>query len=84
MWRVTRKVVHNSLSIKATRTYISYQDLESKQLLVDLIDQPKLFREHIRRYTSSLVTQIVFGFRTARHDDPKLQQLISVRWPTYS
>jgi hypothetical protein len=78
MWRTIRRIVHNSLNIKATKAYAQYQDLENKQLLVDMLENPELFRSHIRRYTSSAVTQIVFGFRTPQHDDPKLLQLIKV------
>ncbi|KIW01166.1 uncharacterized protein PV09_07451 [Verruconis gallopava] len=76
MWRTTRRIVHNSLNIKATKTYITYQDLENKQLLMDMLERPEIFKSHIRRYTSSLATQIVFGFRTPNHDDPKLIRLI--------
>ncbi|KAH8882222.1 cytochrome P450 [Thozetella sp. PMI_491] len=76
MWRTTRKIVHNSLNINAARTYVAYQDLENKRLLLDFVERPELFKAHIRRYTSSLTTQIVFGFRTPYHDEPKLMQLI--------
>jgi hypothetical protein len=53
-WRMIRKVVHNNLNIKAARTYVPYQDLENKAMLVGLLDKPDLFIDHIRRYTSSL------------------------------
>jgi hypothetical protein len=70
-----RKVVHNNLNIKAAKTYVPYQDLENKAMLVGLLDKPDLFVDHIRRYTNSLTTQMVFGFRTTSIDDPKLKQL---------
>ena len=44
-------------------------------MLVGFLDQPSLFVDHIRRYTNSLTTQMVFGFRTTSIDDPKLKQL---------
>lgn len=74
-WRSIRKLVHNLLNIKAARTYVPYQDLENKAMLVGFLDQPSLFVDHIRRYTNSLTTQMVFGFRTTSIDDPKLKQL---------
>lgn len=39
------------------------------------LEQPELFIDHIRRYTNSLTTQMVFGFRTVSIDDPQLKQL---------
>ncbi|KAF2828007.1 cytochrome P450 [Ophiobolus disseminans] len=74
-WRMIRKIVHNNLNIRAARTYVPYQDLENKALLHGLLDEPHLFIDHIRRYTNSLTTQMIFGFRTTSIDDPKLKQL---------
>ncbi|KAL1619516.1 hypothetical protein SLS56_010060 [Neofusicoccum ribis] len=51
---------------------VPYQDLENKQMLNDLLDNPKAFVEHMRRYSSSLIASIVFGWRTTTYDDPKL------------
>ncbi|RMJ17408.1 hypothetical protein CDV36_002920 [Fusarium kuroshium] len=74
-WRMIRKMVHNILNIKAAKSYVPYQDLENKQMLCGLLDQPESFVDHIRRYTNSLTTQMVFGFRTISIHDPKLKQL---------
>jgi len=74
-----RKMIHNILNINAARSYVPYQDLENKQMLVGLLDAPNNFVDHLRRYTNSLTTQMVFGFRTTNIDDPKLQQLFHVR-----
>ncbi|KAF2026772.1 cytochrome P450 [Setomelanomma holmii] len=74
-WRMIRKIVHNNLNIKAARTYLPYQDLENKAMLVGFLERPELFVDHIRRYTNSLTTQMVFGFRTTSIEDPKLKQL---------
>lgn len=75
-----RKMVHNILNIKAAKSYVPYQDLENKQMLCGFLEQPDYFMDHIRRYTNSLTTQMVFGFRTISIDDPKLKQLFEVRW----
>ena len=74
-----RKIVHNNLNIRAAKTYVPYQDLENKHMLAGLLESPDLFFDHIRRYTNSLTTQMVFGFRTPDIDDPKLKQLFHVR-----
>ena len=44
-------------------------------MLNGFLEEPELFNEHIRRYTNSLTTQLVFGFRTIDLFDPKLLQL---------
>ncbi|KAK2027775.1 cytochrome P450 [Colletotrichum zoysiae] len=70
-----RKIFHQALHISAARGYVPYQDLESKQMLTGLLDEPNRFTDHIRRYTNSLTTQIVFGFRIAGIHDEKLKKL---------
>lgn len=76
-WRMIRKIVHNSLNIKVAKTYVPYQDLENKAMLMGLLEAPELFIDHINRYTNSLTTQMIFGFRTTSIHDPKLKQLYS-------
>lgn len=70
--------MHNGLNIKAARAYVPYQDLENKAMLVGFLDDPDSFANHIKRYTNSLTTQMVFGFRTTSIRDPKLQRLYHV------
>ncbi|KAI1081433.1 cytochrome P450 [Whalleya microplaca] len=74
-WRMIRRIVHNNLNIKAARTYVPYQDLENKAMLLGFLESPTQFIDHLRRYTNSLTTQMIFGFRTTSIDDPKLKQL---------
>lgn len=75
---MVRGIVHNTLNIKAARAYVPYQDLENKAMLLGFLEQPSRFFNHIRRYTNSISTQMIFGFRTLDIDDPKLDQLIHV------
>jgi len=72
-----RKIVHTSLNIVAAKSYTPYQDLENKAMLADLLETPNMFIDHIRRYSNSLTTQLVFGFRTTSIHDPKFKQLFS-------
>lgn len=73
-WRLVRKIYHNTLNVKAATSYVPYQELESVQLLAALLDSPELYEDHIKRYTHSQMTQIVFGYRTTSIDDPHLKQ----------
>jgi hypothetical protein len=63
------------LQLTAAKSYEPYQDLESASMMAALLDEPHLVFDHIRRYTNSVATQFVYGFRTPRIDDPKLVQL---------
>lgn len=74
-WRMVRKMCHNLLNVSAAKSYVPYQSLENKQMLYEMLLQPELFLNNIRRYSNSLTTSMVFGWRTTTHDDPKLMQL---------
>lgn len=73
-WRLVRKIYHGTLNVKAATSYVPYQNLESTQLLAALLESPELFEDHIKRYTHSQMTQIVFGYRTTSIDDLNLKQ----------
>ncbi|KAH7131541.1 cytochrome P450 [Dactylonectria estremocensis] len=74
-WRMIHRMVHNILNVKAAITYIPYQDLENKILLTNLLDTPKDLLYHLRRFTYSLSTQMIFGYRCIDNKDPNLLQL---------
>jgi hypothetical protein len=73
------RMIHNIMNIKAAVTYVPYQDLENKFLLEGLLDTPADFLAHIRRFTYSLSTQMIFGYRCVNNKDPNLLQLFEVR-----
>lgn len=72
-------MVHNILNIKAAITYVPYQDLENKIFLANLLDTPNDLLYHLRRFTYSLSTQMIFGYRCTDNKDPNLLQLFEVR-----
>ncbi|CAH0024660.1 unnamed protein product [Clonostachys rhizophaga] len=74
-WRMIHRMIHNVMNIKAAVTYVPYQDLENKFLLEGLLDTPADFLAHIRRFTYSLSTQMIFGYRCVNNRDPNLLQL---------
>ncbi|KAH7383957.1 putative cytochrome P450 [Pyrenochaeta sp. MPI-SDFR-AT-0127] len=74
VWKMVRKFLHQILSVSAARTYVPYQDLENKAMLLGMLESPNNFIEHLRRYTASLTTQMTFGFRTTSIDDPRFKQ----------
>jgi hypothetical protein len=76
-WRGIHRVFHSILNVRAAKAYVPYQDLENKQMLVGILDNPAEYRSHIRRFTFSLTMQMVYGTRASRIDDQKLKALFS-------
>ncbi|KAH7134296.1 cytochrome P450 [Dactylonectria macrodidyma] len=76
-WRMIHRMIHKALNIKAAVTYVPYQDLENKVLMAGLLETPENFLLHIRRFTYSLSTQMIFGYRCVSNQDPNLLQLFS-------
>ncbi|KAI0854730.1 cytochrome P450 [Xylaria cubensis] len=74
-WRTFRKVGHQSMNSWASKRFIPYQDIESMQMLREMVHQPQIFWESFRRFSNSLSTHMIFGFRTVKHDDPRLGQI---------
>ncbi|KAL6364281.1 hypothetical protein LRP88_02200 [Fusarium phalaenopsidis] len=70
-----RKMVHGLLNSQVSKEYVPYQVLENKQMLHDMVVQPEQFLDNIRRYSNSLTTTMVFGWRTPMNNDKKLIQL---------
>lgn len=70
-----RRMMHAILHLNASKSYVPYQDLETKQMLSGFLEQPEEFTAHIRRFTNSVTTQMVFGFRTISIHDKRLLQL---------
>lgn len=60
-WRRIRKMMHALLNVSVARGYVPYQVLENKQMLYEILNQPDLFLNHIRRYSNSLTTTMTFG-----------------------
>lgn len=47
-------------------TKVVLQTFDSLQLLHDLVDRPDDWVEHVRRYTASISTTLLYGWRTPR------------------
>ena len=73
-----RKLAHSLLNIRVARTYVPYQDLENKAMLMDLLESPAGYYDHVRRYTTSLTTQMDYGFRLKTMDDPRAKSMFEV------
>lgn len=65
-WRRWRRVLHGSFMQKASDKYKPIQNLESKQMMAELVRTPSKYRESLERYATSVVVVITYGRRV--HD----------------
>lgn len=66
LWRRLRAKVHQVLTPKMSNSFRPVQEFEAKQALYDILTNNRnneLFREHIRRYVSSVMMTFIYGQR---------------------
>ncbi|WQF79469.1 Putative cytochrome P450 [Colletotrichum destructivum] len=78
VWKMARKMAHRVLNVSAARTYVPYQDLENKAMLLGFLESPGDFINHLRRYSASLTTQMTFGFRTTSIHNPDFKEAFDI------
>ncbi|KAI3550420.1 hypothetical protein CABS03_05597 [Colletotrichum abscissum] len=77
-WRNLRKHSHALLNLNASKRYMPSQDLESKVVLHDLLDQPDEFYTINRRYSTSVIMLATYGYRIPSFQDPIISKIFSV------
>ncbi|CZR56109.1 related to O-methylsterigmatocystin oxidoreductase [Phialocephala subalpina] len=77
-YRTVRKISHALLNITMSTNYQPVQDLESKQLLFDLLHDPGNFYLHNRRYSASVIISVTYGHRIATWDNPLAKKVYQV------
>jgi len=77
-WRDLRKIMHSILTSTQAVNYQPIQMYETRQMCVDLLDNPDQFYHHTRRYTTSVVMQVAYGHRVPNWDDKDVQDIYSV------
>ena len=75
LWKVERKLYHQFLNINKASRYVPYQDLETKQLMIDLLEKPKDFEDLITRTTLSVATSMTYGFRVLNPKSEVFQEM---------
>ncbi|KAG8629890.1 hypothetical protein KVT40_001509 [Elsinoe batatas] len=73
-WRALRKIMHSILNSTHLNLYAEYQDLETKQLLWDYLQEPTNWHRANQAFTNSVIMSVVFG-RRLRPNDPNLTPL---------
>ncbi|KAI1170039.1 cytochrome P450 [Nemania sp. FL0916] len=77
-WKQVRKLAHQIMNVKVSRAYVPYQDLESVAMLMRFLEEPSGFIDHIRRYTSSVTSQMTYGFRITRREEAFFQRAFKI------
>ena len=77
-YRVVRRIAHSLLNINASTSYQPVQDLESKQLMYDLMHDPANFYDHNRRYSASVIVTVAYGHRIPDWNAPLVKNIYKV------
>jgi cytochrome P450 len=75
-WRQSRRMWQAVLNNSAAKQYLPYQELETRQLLFDLLRAPTEWRDHIERYSNSVAMTMVNGRRIIDAADPRVKETI--------
>ncbi|THV06968.1 cytochrome P450 [Dendrothele bispora CBS 962.96] len=67
-WKLMRKTVHAILTPASAEKTCSIQFAESTQLLHDLLHNPKLHFQHVRRLSASVIFSVLYGKRVPRYE----------------
>ncbi|OJA19218.1 hypothetical protein AZE42_10896 [Rhizopogon vesiculosus] len=74
--RKFRKASHTHLQLKSAQTYEPAQFAYARDIILDLLDSPRLHQLHIKRFAASVILRIVYGKTTPTLlSDPFLLQL---------
>lgn len=77
-YRAVGKISHALLNINRSVSYQPVQDLESKQLLFDLLRDPGRFYDHNRRYSASVIISVTYGHRIPSWDNELAREVYKV------
>lgn len=77
-WRRLRKHSHALLNLNTSRGYRSIQGLESKVVLYDLLNRPDQFYTINRRYATSVIMLVTYGYRVPSFENPLITKVFSV------
>lgn len=73
-WRMLRKIMHQILSTRQQDVFKPFQDLESRNLCWDYLQNPDRWWSANGRYANSVIMSVLFG-RRSMLDDPDVVEL---------
>ncbi|KAH7884150.1 cytochrome P450 [Phlebopus sp. FC_14] len=75
-FRRMRKAVHTHLQPRAAESYQGIQMENAKNVIVDLLNDPKNHQVHAQRYAASVILRVTYGKSTpTSNDDPEVMRV---------
>lgn len=71
-WRAHQRLQGSYLNVRISQTYTILQDVESKQLIYELLSTSD-FSNRFHRYSSSLIFALAYGKRLTSGDEPEIE-----------
>ncbi|KAN0101001.1 Cytochrome P450 [Tylopilus felleus] len=68
-FRRLRRAAHTHLQAKAAESYVSIQMQAARDVILDLLNDPKRHQAHINRYAASVILRITYGKSTPTATD---------------
>lgn len=69
-WRSQRKIMHTILnSRQAEVKFAPFQDLEAKQLVYEILRDPRNYHKASQRFSNSVMLSVIFGRRALPNDE---------------
>lgn len=73
-WRLHQRLQASYLNIRVSQTYCDLQDIESKQLIFEMLSTSD-FTNRFHRYSSSLIYTLAYGKRMELGDEPEVEAI---------
>ncbi|CAL5873185.1 uncharacterized protein PFLUO_LOCUS7454 [Penicillium psychrofluorescens] len=77
-WRNHQRLQASYLNIRVSQSYRDLQDLESKQLVHELLSPAVDFSDRYHRYSSSLIFALAYGRRLETGNEPEIKAIDQV------
>ncbi|KAG8212991.1 cytochrome P450 [Butyriboletus roseoflavus] len=69
-WRLHRRLFHQAFRPEAVLDYHPIQVQKARDLVLNLLETPESYAAHIQTHSTSIIMSVVYGYETARRDDP--------------
>ena len=76
-WRLHQRLQASYLNIRISQAYCELQDVESKQLIYEMLSTSD-FSDRYHRYSSSLIFALAYGRRLPTGDEPEIKAIDQV------
>ncbi|OQU96412.1 hypothetical protein CLAIMM_02496 isoform 1 [Cladophialophora immunda] len=77
-WRNHQRLQGAFLNVRISQSYRHLQELESLQLIHELLDPAADFSDRYHRYSSSLIFSLAYGTRMTKGDEPEVKGIDQV------